>query len=68
MKRVVAWQLEKARKARGLTKSELAKRMKTSRAAIDRLLDENELALTLATLSRAVQALGGRLRIEITLN
>lgn len=65
MKRVVARQLEAARKSRGLSKSELAKRMGTSRAAVDRLLDKDAPALTLETLSRAVQALGARLKIEL---
>lgn len=68
MKRVLAWQLETARKTRGLSKTELANRMETSRSAVDRLLDEHEPALTLETLSRAVQALGARLKIEVVLD
>ena len=68
LKRVLAWQIEQARKSRGLSKSELAKRMKTSRSAVDRLLDENETALTLETLGRAMQALHAQLKIEVVLD
>ena len=39
MKRVLVWQITEAMTKQKLTKSELAKRMKTSRAALDRLLD-----------------------------
>jgi antitoxin HicB len=41
-----------------MSKNELAKRMKTSRPAIDRLLDPNNTSLTFASLNRATQALG----------
>lgn len=68
LKRVLAWQLEQARKQRGLSKSDLAKKMDTSRSAVDRLLDKRETALTLETLSRAVKALGARLKIEVVLD
>ena len=39
LKRVIAWQLEQAIKKQHLTKNIVAKRMKTSRAQLDRLLD-----------------------------
>ena len=65
VKRVIAWKLAQAMKKQGLTKTELAERMKTSRSQVDRLLDENDPALTLDTLSRAATALGRRVRIEL---
>ena len=44
--------------ALGMSKNALAKRMGTSRPAIDRLLDPQNTSLTFASLSRATQALG----------
>lgn len=65
IKRVVAWQIQKAMKAQKLTKSALAARMGTSRAALDRLLDDEDTGLTLATLDRVARALGKRVKIEL---
>lgn len=64
-KRVIAWQLAEAMKHAGITKTEMAARMHTSRAAVNRVLDENDTALTLDTLSKAAAALGCRLRFEL---
>lgn len=58
LKRVIAWQIDQEMKAQKLTKTELAKRMHTSRAALNRLLDENDASLTLTTLASAAAALG----------
>lgn len=41
-----------------MSKNALAKRMRTSRPAIDRLLDPNNTSLTFASLNRATGALG----------
>lgn len=49
-----------------LTKDALAKRMKTSRASLDRLLDPENPSVTLLTLSKAASALGCTLHIELT--
>ncbi len=65
IKRVLATQLEKQRKAKGITKSALAKRMGTSRVALDRLFDPNNTSLTLTTLSRAATALGSQIEITV---
>lgn len=65
IKRVIAWQIAEAMKVRGLTKKALAERMQTSRSHLDRLLDENDTGLTLDTLSRAAQALGYRVKVEL---
>lgn len=64
-KRVLAWQVAEAMRKRRLTKAEMAKRMRTSRAALDRLLDPDNASVTLATMGRAAAALGKRLRIEL---
>lgn len=65
VKRVIAWQIAEAMKAEKLTKKALAERMHTSRANLDRLLSTDDTGLTLETLTRAAQALGRRLRVEL---
>jgi antitoxin HicB len=65
IKRVIARQLDALMQEQGLTKSELAKRMDTSRAQLDRLLDPDNESVTLATLTRAAQAVGRHLRMEL---
>lgn len=65
IKRVIAWQIAEAMEARGLTKKAMAERMHTSRSHLDRLLDANDAGLTLETLSRAAQALGYRVKVEL---
>ena len=66
IKRVVAWQIAQEMKAQHLTKTALAEKMHTSRAALNRLLDETDTSLTLTTLTSAAKALGKNLRIELT--
>ncbi len=65
IKRVVAWQIAQEMKAQNLTKTALAAKMHTSRAALNRLLDEADTSLTLTTLTSAAKALGKSLRIEV---
>jgi antitoxin HicB len=64
-KRVVAYRIGQEMKRARLTKSEMAKRMKTSRPAVDRLLDPANRSVTLSTLERAAAAVGKRLKIEL---
>ncbi len=52
-------------KAKHITRTEMAARMHTSRAVVNRLLDENDTSVTLATLSRASVAVGVPLRFEL---
>ncbi|WP_082163375.1 XRE family transcriptional regulator [Caballeronia mineralivorans] len=66
IKRVIAWQIEREMTAQHITKTAMAKRMKTSRAALNRLLDETDTSLTLTTLASAAAALGKRLNFELT--
>ncbi len=65
IKRVIARQLGALMQDQGITKSRLAKRMKTSRAQLDRLLDPDNESVTLDTLTRAAQAVGRQLRMEL---
>ena len=65
MKRVIAWQIAQEMKAQQLTKTALAKRKHTSRAALNRLLDENDSSLTLTTLASAAAALGKKVNLQL---
>jgi len=65
MKQALALQLAELLKKNELTKVEMAARMKTSRAAVDRLLDASNTSVTLATLGKAARALGRKIKIEL---
>ena len=65
IKRVVARQVEAAMEQKGLTKAEMARRMHTSRAALDRLLDPDNDAVTLGTLRKAAAVVGREIRLEL---
>ena len=65
LKRVIAWQIAEEMKAQNLTKTTLAKRMHTSRAALNRLLDEEDASLTLTTLASAAAALGKTVSLHL---
>ena len=65
VKRVIAWQIEQEMKAQKLTKTALAAKMRTSRAALNRLLDASDTSLTLTTLASAAAALGKHVKIEL---
>jgi DNA-binding Xre family transcriptional regulator len=65
IKRVIVRQLDTLMQDEGLTKTELARRMQTSRAQLDRLLDPENDAVTLGTLTRAARAVGRQLRMEL---
>jgi hypothetical protein len=65
VKRVVAFQISQLMEEYNLTKTVMAKRMKTSRAALERLLDPENGSVTLQTLERAALALGKRLQIGL---
>jgi antitoxin HicB len=65
IKRVIARQLDALMQDQGLTKSNLAKGMRTSRAQLDRLLDPDNESVTLGALTRAAQAVGRQLRMEL---
>lgn len=66
IKRVIAYQIAEEMKRNKLTKTEMANRMKTSRAALERLLDPDNPSITLMTLERAASVLGKKLKVELT--
>lgn len=65
VKRVIAWQIEQEMAAQKITKTAMAKKMHTSRAALNRLLDATDTSLTLTTLASAAAALGRRIKLEL---
>ena len=65
IKRVLAWQIEKAMKQQDLTQAEMARRMETSRSQLDRLLDPDSDSVTLDTLTRAARAIGRQVKLEL---
>jgi antitoxin HicB len=65
IKRVLARQVEAAMKEKKFSKAEMARRMRTSRAALDRLLDPDYEAVTLSTLRKAATAVGREIRLEL---
>ena len=65
VKRVLAWELQQARARSKVTQAELARRMKTSRAVVHRLLDETDWSIKLATVNRAASALGQSVQLKL---
>lgn len=64
-KRVLSHQVEAAMKEKHFSKAEMARRTRTSRAALDRLLDPDYEAVTLSTLRKAATAVGRKIRLEL---
>jgi hypothetical protein len=65
LKETLAWQVLQAMEKEKMSKLEMARRMKTSRSALARLLDPGNASVTLETLTRAAHAIGRHLRIEL---
>ncbi len=64
-KRVLAEQIRSAMQEEHLTKTEMAQRMRTSRSALERLIDPDNQNVTLQTLDKAAKAIGRRLRVAL---
>lgn len=65
VKRVLAFQLAQAMEAQGITKVAMAKKLKTSRSQLDRVLDPTNESVTLGLLARAAQVVGRKLHLEL---
>lgn len=65
VKRVLAWQLAEAMRKKKMTKQALAKELRTSRSQLDRLLDPQNIAVSLDAIARAAKALGKKVVIRI---
>jgi antitoxin HicB len=61
IKRIIAWQLSEAMKAKKISKSEMARRMKTSRTQVERFLDPENDSVQLDTIQKAAAIVGKRL-------
>lgn len=64
-KKVLARQLEEARRAGNVSISEMARRMGTSRMAVHSLLDSTEPTMTIDSVSRAAAALGAEFEMRL---
>ena len=64
-KKVIAYQIAESMKKKNITKTEMAKRMGTSRSSLNRLLDPLNTSVSLSTIESAVVALGKRLSVQI---
>ncbi len=65
IRRVLARQVAAAMKRDGITKTEMARRMRTSRGTLDRLLDSENGSVALATLCKAASAVGREVRLDL---
>ena len=65
IKKIIAYQLQEAIEKEQFTKTALATRLETSRAAVNRLLDPKNESITLLTLKKAANVLGKKLRLEL---
>ena len=65
-KRVIAYELSQEMERANISQSELARRMKTSRSSVERLLDPTNPSVTLVTLERAASVIGKRLKVQLT--
>lgn len=65
IKRLIAYNLLEEMQKQNINKTEMAKRMSTSRAALDRLLNPYNDSVTLATLTKAANVLGKKLVLQL---
>ena len=66
VKRLIAWKLQQAMKAKRISKQSMARQLRTSRSQLDRLLDPTNIAISLNTITRAARAVGKRVRFSLT--
>jgi len=65
VKRVLAWQISETMKKKGISKIEMAKRMRTSRSQLDRFLDPDNDKVLIETVQRAAAAIGKRVSMSL---
>lgn len=66
IKRIISWHLAEYLKKNKITKSEFARKLGTSRIALDRLLDETNTSVTLHSLAKVAEIMDKRLEISLT--
>ena len=64
IKKVLACMIERTMAETHITKSEMARRMGTSRTQLDRLLDPANPSVTLSTIAKAAKAIGKKISIS----
>jgi predicted XRE-type DNA-binding protein len=65
IKKLIAYQMQEMIENNNLSKTELAQRLNTSRAAVNRLLDPYNESVTLFTLKKSAKILGKKLKLEL---
>ena len=65
VKSVIARNLREHMSSNHITQTEMAKRLKTSRSGLQRLLDPENYSVTLLTLDRAASVLGKKVNIHL---
>ncbi|MFT5452965.1 MAG: antitoxin HicB [Enterobacterales bacterium] len=65
IKRVIAWEISEIMRLEHISKAKMAIKLKTSRSALDRLLDPKNTSITLHTLDHAARAIGKKLQLEL---
>ena len=65
IRRALARQLADAMRREGMTKTEMASKMRTSCGTLDRLLDAENRSVTLGTLCKAAEAVGRKVRLDL---
>ncbi len=61
----IARELAKAMNEQDISKAEIAKRLKTSRTGVDRLLDPENTSITLNTMAKVASLLGKRIEFAL---
>lgn len=64
-KKVLAWQLQERMKSSSVSKAELARRMETSRAQVDRILNPEDISVSLRSMAKVAAALGARISLTL---
>ena len=65
IKRIISYNVFEEMQKQNINKTEIAKEMSTSRAALDRLLNPYNDSVTLATLTKAANVLGKKLVLQL---
>jgi antitoxin HicB len=65
LKRVLALELEEAMREGKISKTQMAHRMETSRAQLDRFLNVSSNGVTLETMVKAANAVGKKLEVRL---
>lgn len=61
----IARELERAMSRQNISKAEVARRLKTSRTGVDRLLDPENTSITLITMAKVANLLGKRMTFAL---